>query len=161
LGGTASRILMAEPSIRPFATTDSEAIIKLIAEYRAEDRGRLVDRSAIAATLDVFAASAPDCIFVAEVAGEVVGYVAVHWVPFPMIQGWEAYISDVIVSQSLRGTGIGRRLLETVESEARERGCARLMLNNSRTASSFLRKFYPKHGFRERDDFANFVKSLR
>jgi GNAT superfamily N-acetyltransferase len=152
---------MAKPTIRPFATTDSEAIVNLIAEYRAEDHGRLVDRSAIAATLDVFAASTQDCIFVAEVAGDVAGYVAVHWIPFPMIQGWEAYISDVIVLHSLRGTGIGRLLLETVESEARERGCTRLMLNNSRTAPSFLRRFYPKHGFRERDGFANFVKLLR
>jgi len=152
---------MTKPTIRPFATTDSEAIVNLIGEYRAEDHRRLVDRSAIAATLDVFATSAQDHILVAEVAGEVVGYVAIHWVPFPMIQGWEAYISDVIVSQSLRGTGIGRRLLEAAESEARERGCARLMLNNRKTAPSFVRRFYPKHGFREREEFANFVKPLR
>jgi GNAT superfamily N-acetyltransferase len=152
---------MIEPTIRPFATTDSEAIVKLIAEYRAEDHGRSVDRSVVDATLHVFANSAQGRILVAEIAGEVVGYVAVHWVPFPMIEGWEAYISDLIVSQSLRGGGIGRRLLETVEAEARERGCARLMLNNSRTAPSFLRRFYPKHGFRERQGFANFVKWLR
>ena len=152
---------MTEPTIRPYATTDSEAIVNLIAEYRAEDHVRLVDRSVIAAALHVFTSSAQDRIFVADIAGEVVGYVAIHWVPFPMIQGWEAYISDLLVSQSARGAGIGRRLLETVESEARERGCARLMLNNSRTAPSFMRRFYPKHGFRERDEFANFVKSLR
>jgi ribosomal protein S18 acetylase RimI-like enzyme len=152
---------MTEPTIRPFAKTDSGAIVNLIAEYRAEDPGRSVDRSVIAATLRDFASSAQNHIFVAEIAGEVAGYVAVHWVPFPMIQGWEAYISDLIVSQSVRGSGIGRRLLETAESEARKRGCARLMLNNSKTTQSFVRGFYPKHGFRERDGFANFVKTLR
>ena len=77
-----------------------------------------------------------------------------------MIQGWEAYISDLLVSQSLRGGGIGRLLLETAQSEARERGCARLMLNNRKTALSFVHGFYPKHGFREREGFANFVKPL-
>jgi GNAT superfamily N-acetyltransferase len=152
---------MTQPTIRPFATTDSEAIVDLIAEYRAEDQGRLIDRSVTAATLQVFAASAQDRIFVADMEGEVVGYVALHWIPFPMIQGWEAYVSDLLVSQSVRGAGIGRRLLETVESEARERGCARLILNNSRTAASFVHGFYPKQGFREREDYANFVKPLR
>jgi GNAT superfamily N-acetyltransferase len=151
---------MTTPTIRPYATTDSQAIVNLIAEYRTEDHGRLVDRSVIATTLRVFATSAQDRIFVADIEGEVVGYVAIHWVPFPMIQGWEGYISDLLVSQSLRGAGIGRRLLETVESEARERGCARLMLNNRRTASSFVRGFYSKHGFRQREGFANFIKPL-
>lgn len=151
---------MTEPTIRPFATSDSEAIVTLIAEYRVEDHGRTVDRSVIAATLRGFASSPRDRIFVAEIAGEVVGYIAIHWVPFPMIQGWEAYISDLIVSQSVRGAGIGRRLLEAGESEARERGCTRLMLNNSKTTQSFVRGFYPKHGFREREGFANFVKLL-
>lgn len=152
---------MTKPTIRPYATTDSEAIISLIAEYRAEDRGRLVDRSIIAATLHVFADAAQDRIFVADIAGEVVGYVAIHWVPFPMIQGWEAYISDLLVSQAVRGAGIGRGLLETAESEARERGCARLILNNRRMDPSFLRRFYPKNGFREREEYGNFVKPLR
>ena len=152
---------MTKPTIRPYATTDSEAVVNLIAGYRAEDHARSVDRSVIAATLHVFAASAQDCIFVADIEGEVVGYVAIHWVPFPMIQGCEAYISDLLVSPSVRGAGIGRRLLETVESEARERGCARLMLNNRKTAPSFVHRFYPKHGFREREEFANFVKPLR
>ena len=152
---------MAEPTIRTYASTDSEAIVNLIAKYRAEDPARSVDRTAIAAALHVFAASAQGRILVADIAGEVVGYVAVHWVPFPMIQGCEAYISDLLVSQSVRGAGIGGILLETVECEARERGCSRLMLNNRKTAPSFVQGFYPKHGFREREEFANFVKQLR
>ena len=151
---------MSEPTIRPYATSDSQAIVGLIAEYRAEDDGRLVDRSSIAASLHDFAASPQSRIFVAVIAGEVAGYVAIHWIPFPMIQGREAYISDLLVSRSLRGDGIGRLLLERVESEARERRCARLMLNNRKTALSFVHRFYPKHGFREREGFANFVKPL-
>ncbi len=152
---------MPEPTIRPYAETDSEAIVNLVAEYRTGDHGRSTDRSAIAAALRPFASSRQDRILVAEIGGEVVGYVAIHWVPFPMIQGCEAYVSDLLVSRSDRGAGIGRRLLETVESEARERGCSRLMLNQDRAAPSFARRFYPKHGFREREEYANFVKPLR
>lgn len=152
---------MTESTIRPYATTDSEAIVNLIAEYRTEDPVRSVERSEIAAVLQVLSSSAQDCIFVADIGGEVVGYVAIHWVPFPMIQGSEAYISDLLVARSARGDGVGRRLLETAQAKARERGCSRLMLNNRRTAPSFVRSFFPKHGFRERKEYANFVKQLR
>jgi len=35
------------------------------------------------------------------------------------------------------------------------------MLNNRIATESFRRSFYPKLGFRNRDEFANLVKALR
>jgi GNAT superfamily N-acetyltransferase len=97
---------------------------------------------------------------VAEVQAQVLGYVVVHWIPFPMIGGTEGYVSDLIVERDARGAGVGSRLIARIEALARERGCHRLMLNNRVTSESFRREFYPKRGFRRRDDFAGFVKTL-
>jgi GNAT superfamily N-acetyltransferase len=77
-----------------------------------------------------------------------------------MIEGTEGYISDLIVERAARGRGVGSQLIGTAEERARERRCKRLMLNNRITAQSFIREFYPKHGFRQRDGFANLVKAL-
>lgn len=151
---------MNDLTIRRFAALDSEAIADLIAAYRAEDHARSVDRDAIVRSLRE-CSTERDAIFVAESGGEIVGYVAAHWVPFPLLEGWEAYVSDLIVAHSRRGAGVGGRLVAEVETAARGRGCVRLMLNNAKTAASFARGFYPKHGFRERDEFGNFVKPLR
>ena len=149
------------PLIRPYSASDAEAIVQVIVGYRAEDHGRVADSDAIGAALASFASSTQDRILVAELAGELVGYVAFHFVPFPMLQGLEVYISDLLVAADARGTGVGSLLLQSVETEARARGSVRLMLNNHKTDASYIRGFYRNHEFRERDDFANFVKLLR
>ncbi|MYK34394.1 MAG: GNAT family N-acetyltransferase, partial [Chloroflexi bacterium] len=113
------------------------------------------------------AAAAEECIgqpgheIILAVAEDQVGaYVAVHWVPFPMLGGREGYVSDLIVGADWRGHGLGNRLMEAVEARAGEMGCERLMLNNRIAAESFERGFFAKAGFRQRTDFANFVKPL-
>ncbi|MBM4148258.1 MAG: GNAT family N-acetyltransferase [Lentisphaerae bacterium] len=152
---------MLEPTIRPYRPSDSAGIARLIADYRAEQSGPVVDQEAVAATLARFLSSTQDRILVAELKGNVTGYVAFHLLPLPLIQGTEAYVSDLLVAGTMRGGGIGSRLLRAVEDEARAHGCVRLMLNNHKTELSYTRGFYGKHTFRERVDFANFVKPLR
>jgi GNAT superfamily N-acetyltransferase len=152
---------MAEPTIRAYEPSDAADIIGLVTDYRAEQPGQVADRDAIAAALTSFAASTQDRILVAELAGKLAGYVGFHFVPFPMIQGVEAYVSELLVASEVRGSGIGDLLLRAVEDEARARGCVRLMLNNHKTDLSYARAFYAKRAFRERADFANFVKPLR
>ena len=78
----------------------------------------------------------------------------------PMLPGREGYISDLIVGADWRGRGIGSSLLEAVEKEAAGRGCVRLTLNNRVDRESYHRSFYPKAGFRERTEFANFAKPV-
>jgi GNAT superfamily N-acetyltransferase len=100
-------------------------------------------------------------VYVAEGdAGEVTGYVAVHWLPYLFLKGPEGYISELFIDEAWRGHGIGAQLLETVKQEAKERGCYRLMLINSRTRESYQRAFYKKHGWEERPDMVNFVYIL-
>jgi GNAT superfamily N-acetyltransferase len=152
--------LSTSGQIRAAAERDCDAIAGLIAELRS-DEGRASRDRAIVANVVRSALDGPvTSVWVAEEAGAVRGFIVVHWLPCPMLGGHEAYISDLIVGRDARGQGLGRRLIAAAESEARRRSCVRLMLNNRVAAESFRRAFYPKLGFRVRDEFANLVKVL-
>ena len=92
--------------------------------------------------------------------GTVLGYVAVHWLPYLMLPGPEGYVSELFVAEAARGAGLGADLLETVKDMAISRGCSRMMLVNLRTRESYQRGFYRKLGWEEREEFANFVLHL-
>src|SRR5688500_12817425 len=91
---------------------------------------------------------------------EITGYVSVHWLPYLFMSGPEGYVSELFVSASARGQGIGRELLKVIESEARVRGCQRLSLTNLRDRESYKRQFYLKAGWHERSEAANFIYVL-
>ena len=55
-------------------------------------------------------------------SGGIVGYVAVHWLPYLMLAGPEGYVSELFAADSSRGLGLGTRLLEAVEFMAVSRG---------------------------------------
>ncbi|MCB9418283.1 MAG: GNAT family N-acetyltransferase [Ardenticatenaceae bacterium] len=96
-------------------------------------------------------------VYVAEEAGRVVGYTAVHWLPYLFMTGPEGFVSELFVRETVRGQGVGRQLLAAVETEARQRGCTRLSLLNGRHRESYQRQFYEKMGWEERPFMANFV----
>jgi GNAT superfamily N-acetyltransferase len=100
-------------------------------------------------------------VLVAEAGGQVAGYCAVHWIPYLTLAGPEGFVSELFVGAPFRGQGIGRQLLATVQAEARRRGCCRLMLMNLRKRESYQRQFYPKQGWEERAEAANFLCWLR
>lgn len=92
--------------------------------------------------------------------GMILGYLAAHWIPYLFMSGPEGFVSELFVREDARGQGIGRRLLELVQAEARRRGCARLSLINLRHRDSYRRQFYLKAGWQERGDAANFVRPI-
>ncbi len=100
-------------------------------------------------------------LYVAEDAErEVIGYASVHWLPYLFLRAPEGYLSELFVEEACRGKGLGKALLEAVITEARKRGCSRLMLINGRGRESYLRGFYDKQGWVERQGVANFIYEL-
>jgi GNAT superfamily N-acetyltransferase len=100
-------------------------------------------------------------MFVAEnTNGEVIGYAAVHWLPYLMLKAPEGYVSELFVADSERGKGVGSQLLEVAREEAKRRGCSRLSLLSIKHRESYKRGFYKKRGWTEREEASNFVLVL-
>lgn len=99
--------------------------------------------------------------YVAELpSGDVVGYVLVHWLPSLFLPRPEGYLSELFVDEACRGKGIGRRLLDVVIREARDRNASRLSLITNRNRESYERAFYAKAGWVERDGLVCFALTL-
>ena len=60
--------------------------------------------------------------------------------------GGYAHIEYLWIDETLRGQGLGARLLRSAEDEARRRGCRTMVLD---THSFQAPDFYPKFGYRE------------
>ncbi|WP_138500503.1 GNAT family N-acetyltransferase [Nostoc sp. PA-18-2419] len=100
-------------------------------------------------------------IYIAENSeNDVVGYVAVHWLPCPFLPKLQGYISELFIQKAARGFGIGKTLLATIISEAKIRECSVLMLVNHKERESYQREFYRKQGWVERETVANFIYPL-
>lgn len=108
-------------------------------------------------------ADASHSIYVAAAgtAAQIVGYTAVHWLPYLFLPGPEGFVSELFVADAARGQGLGGQLLQTVVQEALARQCRRLSLLNMRGRASYQRGFYVKQGWEERLDAANFVLTFR
>ncbi|MDR0227181.1 MAG: GNAT family N-acetyltransferase [Burkholderiaceae bacterium] len=116
-----------------------------------------------AAHLQALVAAAPDrsLLLVAEDdQHRLCGYCAVHWLPVAILQGWEAYVSELFVAEMARGSGAGSQLLDAAVQAARERRCQRIWLINNRERPSYARGFYPRHGWTEQAEMARFVLPL-
>ena len=145
--------------VREAQYADTESIQALVMAL-AQERGTHSDSEVIASMVAECLGSADHTILVASSGDSLLGYVAVHWAPMPMLPGREGYVSDMVVGVDWRGMGVGGNLIRAVEREAASRGCVRLTLNNRTDRESYQRSFYPKAGFRERTEFANFVKPI-
>lgn len=140
---------------------DIKDLIDLIIAYKKSQNTNVENQKAYITTLfeDVLK-SDNSHVYVYTIDDKPVGYINVHVINFPMLNGKELYISDLLVSEKKRGKGIGKKLLDYVEDHYHQIGCTRLMLNNSKLSEGYIRGFYKKNGYTERTGFANFVKSL-
>jgi GNAT superfamily N-acetyltransferase len=96
---------------------------------------------------------------VAEVdGGELVAFCSLHFRPRLNWPSLEAWVPDLVVTESARRAGIARALLDEAQRRARERGC------HSLTLESGYRRAEAHHLYRQfgmRDTGKQFYKALR
>src|SRR5688500_16877183 len=123
-----------EYEIRTVTEADTPALAQFLLDlqyFSALEGVTLAEtESRVARNVSACLADQSHSLYAAECGGALAGYVSVHWLPCLYMQGPEGFISELFVSESARGRGVGARLLDHVIAEARERGCARLELIN-------------------------------
>lgn len=143
--------------IREFLPSDIEVVVRLVSEMQEYERaidGRLLPGSEMAipytAEMRDLCAREDGVILLAEVDGEVAGFVAVRAaVPSEELDhppGTYALISDLSVSAAFRGRGVGRALLEAAERHAQRRGAVDLRIAVL-AANSVANGLYRSAGF--------------
>ncbi len=87
-------------------------------------------------------------VFVARSDGSIVGTLSL--VVFPIPTGLRAWIEDVIVDQSVRGTGVGEALTLAAVDEARRRHVRSVDLTTRPTRAE-ANRLYARLGFERRE----------
>jgi GNAT superfamily N-acetyltransferase len=80
--------------------------------------------------------------------GEIVGFCSLHFRKRLNYTTPEAWVPDIVVSEKLRRTGIGKALLEHAEHRAIERGCWALSLESAHHRVE-AHRFYAAFGMRD------------
>ena len=81
--------------------------------------------------------------FVAEVDGIIVGF-ALYYIRYSTWKGQAMYLEDIIVTDSMRGKGIGKLLFERLIDEAKEKKFNRIVwqvLDWNQPAINFYKKY--------------------
>lgn len=153
--------------VRPARPSDAAGLAELlqgIGWFKAHEGRTAAQNSAATLALLNNAQAAPErsLLLVAEdEQRHIHGYCAVHWLPIAVLQGWEAYVSELFVAEAVRGAGLGQQLLDAATQAARDRDCVRIWLVNNRERSSYVRGFYPQQGWSEQAEMARFVLPLK
>lgn len=99
------------------------------------------------AAFDAMAAEGHNRVIVGERAGEIVATYQITFIAgLSLGAARRAQIEGVRVSRSVRGQGVGGRLLADAEARARAAGCTLIQLTSNATRADALR-FYERHGF--------------
>lgn len=69
---------------------------------------------------------------VAEVGGQVLGFAIHQHHPSTWVMGDDCYLEDLFISETARGKGLGRSLIEDLRDLAREKGWHRLYWHTDR-----------------------------
>ena len=67
-------------------------------------------------------------VYVSVVNGQVAGLISIQVGPSLTRSEDTVYVSTLVVSEGVRGKGVGRELLEIAESYARKHGCPRIVV---------------------------------
>ena len=129
-------------TIRDAVPADADAIATLL-----DQLGYPADAEAVDARLERLRVVG-DRVVVAEVDGRPVGLAHLQVAPAIERDRPAAKIGALVVDQAHRGSGIGRALVEAMETEARTRGCELLFLTTAARRKD-AHVFYERVGLEE------------
>ena len=81
--------------------------------------------------------------FVAEVDGQIVGF-ALYYIRYSTWKGQRMYLEDILVTNEMRGKGIGKLLMDRLIEEAKEKGWKAIIwqvLEWNEPAINFYKKY--------------------
>ena len=104
-------------------------------------------------------AAGDSVIFLAKQDGEPIGFTQLY-PTFSSVRTARTFIlNDLFVAPDARGTGAGRKLLETARTYAREAGATRISLSTARDNLA-AQQLYRDDGWHEESEFISFNRSL-
>ncbi|HAK78839.1 MULTISPECIES: GNAT family N-acetyltransferase [Runella] len=92
-------------------------------------------------------------LFVAEVDGQIVG-ISLYYYRYSTWKGKRLYLEDLIVTESMRGHGLGKMLLDTTVQEAKDTNCTGVMWQVLDWNEPSI-KFYERYGARLDGEWIN------
>lgn len=127
--------------IRPARPADAAAVTALVHDAYAHYVARLGRRPA---PMDVDYAAAIDSggVWVAEADGAMVGVLVL------VVEADHLLLENIAVSPAAQGTGLGTRLLEFTEAQARAHGRPEVRLYTNEKMTENI-AYYGRHGFHE------------
>jgi GNAT superfamily N-acetyltransferase len=108
--------------LRDALITDCEALLVLVNELALYEKAPQEVTVTLADFVDAGFGQKPVWqAFVAEIDGVIVGF-ALFYVRFSTWKGCQLYLEDFLVTEAMRGKGIGKLLFERTIQEAQEKG---------------------------------------
>ncbi|MBC6492534.1 GNAT family N-acetyltransferase [Flavihumibacter stibioxidans] len=134
-------------SLRRATATDCPRLLELIRELAEYEKAP----EEVTVTLEHFTNSGfgPNPVwwaFVAEVDGIVQGF-ALYYIRYSTWKGQRMYLEDIIVTDAMRGKGLGKQLLDRLIEEAKEKnfcGITWQVLEWNEPAINFYKKYNAK-----------------
>lgn len=132
--------MSVEIEIRKAGATDTKAIARLI-----DQLGYPVSGAEVPARIARLSNNDRASVLVAQRDGEVVGLATVHVLSVLNRARDVAWLTLLVVDESARRSGVGRRLVDAVEQFARESNCERLSVTTHESRKD-AHEFYARIG---------------
>jgi GNAT superfamily N-acetyltransferase len=117
----------AEIEIAPLSAEEFEPVLPLIAAYQRFYEVERIDEERNRSFFRRFLAPSDDGLLLGARQGEeIVGFACLYWHFSSLSAAETVLMNDLFVSESVRGRGVGRALIEASATVARERGAAHL-----------------------------------
>jgi GNAT superfamily N-acetyltransferase len=141
-------------SIRPGKKNDLPRVLELVKELALYEKApHEVINTVEKMEEDGFGSNPIYGFFVAENENEIVGLSLYYW-RYSTWKGKRLYLEDIIVTESERGSGIGKKLFDRTMQHTLDQGCTGMMWQVLEWNEPAI-NFYKKYGSKLDDEWTN------